>query len=327
MEKINYEMYLDNLIALCHIIEDYAVFQARLSDVLSSKDDRNFVFQLHDVSKGKFVLGAHKAKKFYAENKAVIDEINQYSTIYMFISLNFWLHGEERVDIQYFYQYILEHINETDKILAVLERIKNLGFEKIEFNSELDFTQETHKIDTYFSDNFDIIYLNNLTTVPDYNPGIISYKTTGSPYKIKLGRFSLVDKKIFLNNLIFNPDELPSTLSRKGVFYKIIELKEERKKEYTSIKDSVKLGVSIADLYDMYNTVSSTIDKLESVQKKAELTELLLTIKEAILKMQTISTEYNQKVADENPTISEEFLEEQKKAYVRRRENSKLHID
>ena len=55
--------------------------------------------------------------------------------------------------------------------------------------------------------------------------------------------------------------------------------------------------------------------------------ELLLTIKEAILKMQTISTEYNQKVADENPTISEEFLEEQKKAYVRRRENSKLHID
>ena len=322
MEKINYEMYLDNLIALCHIIDDYAIFQARLSDVLSSKDDRNFLFQLHDVSKGKFILGAHKAKKFYTENKVVIDEINQYSTIFMFISLNFWLHGEERIGIQYFYEYILKHSNEVDKILAVLERIKKLGFEKIEFNSELDFAQEIHKIDTYFSDNFNIIYLNNLTTVPDYNPGIISYKTTGSPYKIELGIFSLVNKKIFLNNLIFNPDELPSTLSGKEVFYKILKLKEEKQKEYTAIKDSVNLGVSIADLYDMYNTVSSTIDKLESVQKKVDLAELLLTIKEAILKMQTISTEFNQKVAEKNPSISEDFLEEQKKAYIKRRNDS-----
>lgn len=42
--------------------------------------------------------------------------------------------------------------------------------------------------------------------------------------------------------------------------------------------------------------------------------------------MQNISTGYDQKVADTNPSISETFLDEQKKAYVRRREDSKIHI-
>ena len=41
-----------------------------------------------------------------------------------------------------------------------------------------------------------------------------------------------------------------------------MELKEEKQQEYTAIKNSVNLGVSIADLYDMYNTVGSKIEQL-----------------------------------------------------------------
>ena len=90
-------------------------------------------------------------------------------------------------------------------------------------------------------------------------------------------------------------------------------LKEKKRQEYSIIKDSVNLGIEIADLYAMFNVISSRINKLENVEKKAELVELLAIIKDAILQMQKISTEHDQKVADANPCISEAFLNEQKR--------------
>jgi len=76
----------------------------------------------------------------------------------------------------------------------------------------------------------------------------------------------------------------------------------------------------------MFNAVSLKIENLENVEKKAELVELLSTIEAAILQMQNISAEYDQKIADNNPYISEEFLSYQKKAYVKKREDVKIHI-
>lgn len=324
----SYEIGTSELMALCHILGEFEEFQKNIKEFLSSKycDYNTFKHDLSDISHGRFKLGASKTKKFYSENKSVVDKINKYSHIILFLDYNFTTNGDTYDNLLFFYNYILNHSNEIDKILAVLNKLKKLGFENLDFNSNWDFTKEIHKIDTVFICDSDIVYLDNLVAVPDYNPGTLSYKTTNSQYKIYIGKVGFAHKNIFLNSLTFNSDVLPSSLSIKEILYKVLELKEEKKKEYTSIEDSVKLGVSIDDLYDMYNTVSSTIDKLESVEKKAELAELLLTIKEAILKMQTISTEYNQKVADENPSISEEFLEEQKKAYIRRREDSKIHV-
>ena len=53
--------------------------------MISPEFNRKFIFQLWDISKGKTKLGARKAKKFYAENKSVVDMINQYSSIPVFI--------------------------------------------------------------------------------------------------------------------------------------------------------------------------------------------------------------------------------------------------
>ena len=331
MKKINYSAYISNLIALCHIIDEFEEFQNELIPILSSKNSSDFIYTLSAVSKGTTKLGATKEKNFYTKNKYIIDKINQHSHLISFIDFNYGRNGMPYDNFQFFYQYILKHRNKLRKILGVLLKLKQLGFEKIDFNSDLDFTQETYKIHTFFSNNFNITYFDNLTAIPSYNSDTISYKTNGSKYKItvgiSLGRISKYDKHIVLNNLIFDYTELPSAISKEEIFYKIIGLRQEKQHEYSLVSNSVDLGVSVSDLYDMYNSVSSKINNLENVEKKEELVQLLQTIKETILKMQTISTEYDKNIAEKNPTISEKFLEEQKKAYIRRRENSKLHID
>ena len=85
------------------------------------------------------------------------------------------------------------------KLFAVLEKLNELAFDKFEFNEELNFTQEAQKNYTLLSDNFDITYLDNLTAIPSYNPGVISYKTNDSSYKItvrvSLGKVVRYNKK------------------------------------------------------------------------------------------------------------------------------------
>ena len=88
MEK-NYRAETNNIIALCHILDDFEEFNKRLIPVISSKYNRNFVFKLWDISEGKFRFGARKAKKFYKENKSVIDTINKYTNITRFINANY----------------------------------------------------------------------------------------------------------------------------------------------------------------------------------------------------------------------------------------------
>ena len=330
MKKNNYSEKIDNLIALCHIFGDFEEFEKKLLPVISFKYNRGFVYQLYKVSNGISKLVTRKAAEFYSENKKVIDIINKHSDVSSFICSNYGWYGTPTGDLQFFYQYILSHKDEIDKIIALLEKLKVLGFDDIDFNSELDFTQETYDIETNIYRNFNFTYLNNLIAIPEDDPHVISYKTNGSGYKITIGinsgRVWETDKKIVLNDLTFNPDELPNVISKEETYDKIIGLKEKKQKECSIVKDSVNLSIGISDLYLMYIAVSSRINQLDNDEKKEKLVELLQTIGEAILKMQTISDEYDQKVLESNPDISETSLDEQKRSYVIRRQNNEFHI-
>lgn len=330
MKKIIYSSKVNNLIALYNILDEFEEFEKRLRTVISPKYNRDFVNQLWHISHGNFKIGTRKAKKFYEKNKMVIDTINTYSTISMFINDNYDWYGNPKGSLQIFYEYISDHKEQMEKILAVLVKLNELGIGELDFNDELDFTHETQKIYTQLSDNLEIAYLDNLTVIPDYNPGSLLYKTNDSNYKITVGFKSGENvryrTKVVLNSLMFDPNRLPKNLSKEETFDKIIGLKEQKQEEYSAIRDSVTLGIGIDDLYAMFNSINSKINSLESVERKSELIELLAKIKEAILKMQTISAEYNQQIAGKNPSISEKFLDEQKQAFVKRREDAKIHI-
>jgi len=74
---------VSNLIALTRIFEDYDDFKEKIEEYVAYNGKAG-LSDLSLVSKANVVFLAFKAKKFYRENKAVIDEINAYSDIVSF---------------------------------------------------------------------------------------------------------------------------------------------------------------------------------------------------------------------------------------------------
>lgn len=339
MER-NYSTYIDNLIALCHIMDDFEDFEEKLLNVIAPKYNRDFVNQLWKTSLGKFYIGARKAKRFYIENKKVIDTINKYSNVPMFINMNYGYYGEIDGDIHFFYEYIINHKDEMDRILAVLKRLKELGFSQLEFDESRNFVNEKYKIYPQLTDCFEFAYLDQMEAIPSYRYDEIQYTTKESPYKITVkarwGNISSVWKDqdilsvgsyatILLNDLTFEPNRLPSTLSKEDTFDKIIGLPAQKQQQYSAIKDSVDLKIGLTGLYAMFNIAYDKINGLNNTDRKEELIASLTTIKEAISKMQIISSEYDKKIVDNNPNISQADLNEEKEEYARRRKLQNRH--
>ena len=124
------EVRVESLITLCHILNDYNDFTKNLAKLIKTKYNRDIVYMLDKISNGEFVIGAHKVKKFYRENKSVIDTINKFSNISKFITYNYDYQGnlKEETGLDYFYEYIRSHKEDLEKILSLLEKIKTLYF-------------------------------------------------------------------------------------------------------------------------------------------------------------------------------------------------------
>ena len=229
MEK-NYKVEINNIIALCHIIDNFKEFEKNLLPIISPKYNRNFVFKLCDISQNKFKIGAKKAKKFYNENKQVIDTINKYSNVPTFINLNYDYYGKSNGNLEFFYEYISNHTEEIPNILKLLEKLKELGFSTFIFNENLDFTKETYFSEQRFSRNFNFTYVANPEIRPNYFDHI-SYKTSDSNYKIDLkinvDEISKYGNKITLNSLLFDPNTLPEKLDKKHTFDPLLSLKQK----------------------------------------------------------------------------------------------------
>ena len=226
----NYFTKTDNIIALCYILDDFADFEQNLVQLLPNGYDRDLVFKLWDISLGKFVFGTKKIKKFYEQNKAVIDNINAFSDIKSFIDDDYNQYGKSDGNLKYFYNYILEHENEIDKILNVLYKLKQLKFNRFEFNENLEFN-DTYRINPTFIFNDEINYLANIEIVD--NDYFIQYKSSASNYKMKLGiidnDISDCRKEIILNSLVFDINTLPDNIDKESVFDYIVALNDEIK--------------------------------------------------------------------------------------------------
>ena len=328
MQK-HYLADINNIIALCHIIDEFKEFQKRLMPMISPKYNRDFIFQLWDISEGKLKLGAKKAKKFYNENKYVIDTINQYSNILTFINLNYGFHGEQYGILEFFYKYISNHKDEIDKILAVLEKLKALGFSRFQFNENLDFTQETYEVHPSLKRNFRFTYLANIEVIPNYIDHI-NYKTTDSNYKMELNivgdEISQHGKTITLNSLLFNPNYLPTKVDKKNTFEHLLKLKNAQKETSRIIRNSVNLSISISDLEHQFNSTNETISQLDGVKNKEELLTVLSNIKDNVEKLKTLSIQHNCNVSQQQPLLTPEVLEREKTLYLKRRTTDSIDL-
>ena len=332
MDKKEKKIDTNNMITLCHIVDEFDEFEKRLIPAISPKYNRNFVFQVWDISEGKFKLGARKAKRFYEENKSVIDAMNQYSNVPMFINENYGCHGEPTGDLRFFYEYLVSHKKDIPKILELVEKLKELGFGKIEFNEELDFTKETYSAYLSLSDNFDLTYVANPQVIPNYTSHI-KFTTKDSNYKMKL-RLSGIHRKeisdysreLVLNSLLFDPSTLPKKIDIENIHGQLVRLKNEQQDKTNIIRSSVDLSISVSDLERQFNYSSEIINKLNDVKNKEELVAVLKSMKEYLEKLKTLSAEYDSSISQEEPLLTPEVLEQEKTLYLKRREWSKIDL-
>lgn len=334
-EKTTISVHVNNLIALCHILNDYDEFTQNLTGLIKvkHKDNTDIVYNLYKISKGQFVVGSKKVKKFYQNNKSVIDTINKFSSISEFITHNYDWHGNLREEpgVDFFYKYITSHQKDLERILSLLEQINKLGFDRLKFNEELDFTNNEYKIYTRFNDNFRISYLDNMEAVPNYQSDVVEYRTTGSNYEIvadvSSGNLSKYGKKIIVNSLLFDYKRLPEDITKEFTFDRIVNLKKEQQEDCDSIRNSVDLSIGIDDLYSQFDTTSRIIESLKNVESKEQLHEILLGIKSYLEQLQSLSSKYDDSVAQNDSPITREKLQEEKRLYLERRYLNSIDID
>ena len=329
MKKKSYPVSINNIITLCHLINEYDEFEKRLLAYISPKYNRDFVAQLYDITvEGKFKLGAKKAKKFYSENKEIIDTINKYSNVMMFISQNYGWHGEPDESFQVIYKYISNHKEEIDKMLDVLNKIKELGFDRIYFNDELDFTKEIYDVSSEFWRIYHFTYVANAQAIPNYD-SYINYKTLDSNYEIELERsigeeFATYGKKITVNSLLFDPNTLPLKLDRANTYDKVVKSKSDQKEKTAMIRNSVNLSVSISDLERQFSVADVIIKRLDGVKNKEEFVAVLSSIRGDLEKLKTLTDEHNASISEQEPLLTPDVLENEKTLYLRRREAAKI---
>ncbi len=326
----NKKAEVSNIIALCHIIDDFEEFEKRLMPMISANYNRNFVFQLLDISKGKFKLGARKAKQFYNENKAVIDTINKYSNITMFINDNYSWYGVPNGSLRFFYKYISDHKDKIGQILEVLYKLRELGFLDFEFDENVDFTKEIYGISPSFNRNFGITYVDNVKVIPIY-VNYIEYGTTDSNYRMELDivgeGFSQYGKKIVLNSLLFDSKKLPISIDREHIFEHILRLKNEQKEQSAIIRDSVDLNISISDLENQLNSIDSVVNRLDKAKNKDEVIATLGSIRENVEKLKSLGAEYDSSILEQEPLLTQEILERERDLCLKRRIWSRCHYD
>lgn len=332
------KVMINNLIALCHIIDNYDEFNKNLFNLFSEKHNihniNDNLYKLYEISQHKIVIGERVLKKFYQKNKNVIDIINKYSSIWLFISIDY---DSKRglvdySDLNFFYQYILDNKKKLGTILSILNRLKNLGFTILEFDEDSNFINDEYEINTVFRSNCNIEYVDNIEIIPNYQSDIVEYKTSQSNYKMSLHPHSTLEcekfqkRKIIVNSLLFDENRLPKTLTKESTFDKIINLWNDKKKECSIIRNSVNLSMNIESLISSFISTDNLISKLDDIENKNELLEILIKIQTNLEKLKNVSSSYDNSLSKKY-SIPQETFEKEKQKYLERSYYSSIDID
>lgn len=319
------EISILDLLALLEVFNEYDEFEEDLNKLLNNKNSINSLYKIRELANGEKVLCSRNIKNFYKKHENIIKKIHSIVNIQSFIYHSFdW---DKQTNI---YKYLDAHRDELDKIKEVVLKLKELGFDKIEFDETFDFTTNKYYMWTYVSDNTSIHYLSNIEATPGYENNKIVYQTNSSPYELKIGTsFGELSKRYNrakLNSLTFDKDLLPSEISKSEIIKPILEAKQEKKKDYDAIKH-------IIDLREVEQILESKLRKLESILKDVDK----LSDKESVLKsLRTIKIElenikeeissYENVVVDESTYITPDVLDKEEEAYERRKRDSEIHI-
>ena len=248
----------------------------------------------------------------------------KYSCLSNLTVLSYDEKGKRRDNLpeDYFYQYIQEHKADIEIIKAVALKIKSLGFETIHFDENLDFTGNEYEINYSYGSSFK--FLENMEVIPTYLDIPIKYKTNGSCYSMTLhsnykNYINKYDRKIELNNLIFDPNRLPDEIIPESTIGFIKRLAEKKKVEYNDLQNAIDLSITTSDLADYYKRLQKVSERIIKVNDNSELTNILSQMQKALQQLQLFESDFEKQIINSNSDITNEIIKKEKKLYLDRR--------
>ena len=317
----NITINVDDLIAICHIIDEIDEFNKELfnylnANYLTGKNKKKRLHYLMKVCNKNNVYFKTSADKFYYANKKVIDTINVHQYFSNFLIRCYDNKGNLKENVNIMINYIKKNRSNIDKILDILNKLKKLNFYELAFNSSEKFDK------TYTYDSYMFYYLDGeLENVPSIVGN--KYKSKNANYLIEMGvdfdymPFVKLCPKITLNNLIFDKNLLPKELSYNETLRKIIKLNNS--KDQKQLETSIKLMIDIENLEKDYKSINITIHNLDKELNngltKEQLIVELTKLHDTITQFKKISNNYNEEVKKNSSTITQELLNNEQKIY------------
>lgn len=328
------QMEIYDLLFICSNLDSFSEFNNNVIEFMSNGKNAKNRFYLLDIANKKHIIGLRKVKKFYEQNKRVIDEINRTCyTINNFIGSNYDYdyNGNCKMNssLETFYKYLVKHKDEKKQIITLLKKLRDLGFKDIYFNEDDEFTDSIYSISC---NSYNCSYMENMEALPNYSSDCVYYKTKGSNYKIDIGGLFVrltnhYDIYITVNNLVFDPSLLPNSITKETTYDKILNLRDNQKDNCRAIQNSVDLSLSVDDLYDIFNSTTKVVDGFESVKDKKQLKKKLSKIKEYLDDIKEISEQYDNSICKNTSKITKEQLKLEKTRCLNRRQWSSIDID
>lgn len=322
------------LLSLCYTLDSFSEFNNNLIEFMSNGKNAKNRFYLLDIANKRHIIGLRKVKKFYQQNKNVIDVINVNSySINNFIGSNYDYDYKGNCKMkpyfETFYNYLIEHKDQKKQIVSLLKKLRDLGFTDICLNENEDFTNTTYSVSC---NSYNCSYMENMEALPNYSSDCVYYKTKGSNYKIDMGGLFVrlnyhYDIYITVNNLLFDPSLLPNSITKETTYDKILSLRDNQKDSCRAIQNSVDLSLSVDDLYDIFNSTTKVVDGFESVKDKKQLKKKLSKIKEYLDDIKEISEQYDNSICKNTSKITKEQLKLEKTRCINRRQWSSIDID
>lgn len=322
------EKYINtvDLLALIDVFNEYEEFDKDLTKLLSSKKSSiDTLAKIRMLATGEKGLFSKSIKEFYAKHKETIKKIQKYENIQSFLYHSYDFEKGTKI-----YQYLNAHRNELPQIKKIVLRLKELGVSKIEFNEEFDFTEKSYYMYTWLSDNTSIHYVDNMEIIPEYPHGRVLYQTTSSPFEIKFstsfGEIKDIYNSARLNSLTFDVNKLPASATKSDVIDYILMKQNEKKEEYEAIRNIIDLRQVEHILEAKLRRLEAILQHVDRLSDKETVKKSLQEIKTQLENIKTETEQYEDDITFESTYITPELLDEEEKAYERRKRDLECHV-
>lgn len=291
------EYLVKEIIILCNILDKYSLFRDKINDIKKHRSSTKLLYKLEMIVNDKSCFGNKKIKKFYQENKEIIDMYYRNGLLYLIFDI-------EHLDTVY--NHIIKNRDKLDKILALLNRLLELGVKEIFFNESYVYTDECYEMDNYMPEQTSIVYLDNIEILPSFDEYIIRYTTNHSNYRILLNTYNLT-KVIELNDLTFDASRLPDKLTNEELFNRMLSL-SKRSTEISTLEDIINMYNGTDILTHSMNNTMEMFKCINDSKSKEELMQLLTSIRVNVLKIQTITKQYEENTISGSDVLTKERI-------------------